>query len=92
MFGDYESLQGGHAKEALTDMTGGVGESINLTEYRENPKQKDALFDILEEASENHSMITASIKVHINTPYLLRTLELRIAYMYGCSQSIIILR
>lgn len=60
--GDYESLVGGNAKDALVDMTGGVGERVDLTEYQ-SADQKKELFRILKQSKENHSLIGASIAV-----------------------------
>ncbi|KAL4220104.1 Calpain-6 [Mactra antiquata] len=58
--GDYESLVGGNAKDALVDMTGGVGERVDLNDYQ-SAEQKKELFRILKQSKENHSLIGASI-------------------------------
>ena len=34
IFGDYESLEAGKARDAIVDMMGGVGEGVELEEYR----------------------------------------------------------
>ena len=60
--GDYESLTAGNAKDALVDMTGGVGERVALEDYRTEEKRKD-LFRILRHSKENHSLMSASIVV-----------------------------
>lgn len=58
--GDYESLVAGNAKDALVDMTGGVGERVAMEDYRTPEKRKD-LFRILKHSKENHSLMSASI-------------------------------
>lgn len=58
--GDYESLTSGNAKDALVDMTGGVGERISLDDYKTEAQNKE-LFRILKLSKENHSLMTASI-------------------------------
>ena len=60
--GDYESLTAGNAKDALVDMTGGVGERITLAEYKTEDQRKD-LFRILRHSKEDHSLMSASIQV-----------------------------
>ncbi|KAL5003952.1 hypothetical protein ScPMuIL_017408 [Solemya velum] len=60
LFGDYESLTAGKAKDAMVDMTGGVGENIDMQDYRSEENRKK-LFKILHEAFENRSLIAASI-------------------------------
>ena len=52
----------GNAKDALVDMTGGVGERIDLADYNTPEKRKD-LFRILKHSKENHSLMSASIAV-----------------------------
>ncbi|CAH1782218.1 unnamed protein product [Owenia fusiformis] len=61
LFGSYEALSGGRARDALVDMTGGVGELVELEEWTENDKKKQELFDNLDEAMENNSLVSASI-------------------------------
>ena len=65
--GDYESLTAGNAKDALVDMTGGVGERITLAEYKTEDQRKD-LFRILRHSKEDHSLMSASIQVCV-LPY-----------------------
>ena len=64
--GDYESLVAGNAKDALVDMTGGVGERLSLDDYK-TPDQKTDLFRILKHSKENHSLMSASIAVSIGS-------------------------
>ncbi len=33
LFGDYESLEAGKARDAMVDMMGGVGQGVELEEY-----------------------------------------------------------
>lgn len=61
VFGSYEVLTGGKARDALVDMTGGVGECFSLKDFT-NETQRMELFDNLEEAMENTSLISASIQ------------------------------
>lgn len=62
MFGSYEALTGGKARDAMVDMTGGVGESISLNQY-DTTESRQKLFDILYDAYENKALISASIMV-----------------------------
>ena len=62
MFGSYEALTGGKARDAMVDMTGGVGESISLNQY-ESAESRQKLFEILHDAYENKALISASIMV-----------------------------
>lgn len=66
LFGDYESLEAGKARDALVDMMGGVGEGIELKDYHSEDKAKK-LFEVLEEAFENHSLMSASIAVRLTS-------------------------
>ncbi|XP_061194258.1 calpain-5-like [Saccostrea echinata] len=61
IYGSYEVLEGGHAKDALVDMTGGVGEDITVSNYTESEEKKQKLFNILSSAISNRSLISASI-------------------------------
>ena len=62
IFGSYEALEGGHARDALVNMTGGVGEDISVADYTESEKRKK-LFQILNSAIEDRALISASISV-----------------------------
>ena len=62
MFGDYESLTAGKAKDGMVDMTGGVGESLEIDDYRTEEKKKK-LFKILRTSYEDKSLMSASIRV-----------------------------
>ena len=64
LFGDYESLTAGKAKDGMVDMTGGVGESIELEDYR-TEELKKKLFKILKSSYEDRSLMSASIRVII---------------------------
>lgn len=56
LHGNYESLDGGNASEALEDFTGGISERISLK------KPPDNLFHILEKAFEKNSMVGCSME------------------------------
>ncbi|KAH3806764.1 hypothetical protein DPMN_135090 [Dreissena polymorpha] len=58
--GSYEALDGGHGKDALVDMTGGVGESLKLGDYSK-PEQRKELFRILRTSKEKRALMSASI-------------------------------
>ncbi|GFS03543.1 calpain-5 [Elysia marginata] len=61
LFGCYEALTSGKARDAMVDMTGGVGEGLDVADYR--PEQlRDKLFDILHKAQDNMSLMCASIQ------------------------------
>ncbi|KAJ8310637.1 hypothetical protein KUTeg_012502 [Tegillarca granosa] len=60
LFGDYESLTGGKARDAMVDMTGGVGEGIEIRDYR-TQEEKMKLFKILNHAMDDRSLMSASI-------------------------------
>jgi hypothetical protein len=66
IFGDYESLKGGQAKDAMVDMTGGVGEGFELREFIKTEEDKVKLFKILRKSKEHHSLISAAIPVNID--------------------------
>ncbi|XP_060079370.1 calpain-5-like [Ylistrum balloti] len=61
LFGDYESLIAGKARDAMVDMTGGVGEGIELEDYR-TEEDKKKLFKILRNSFDNRSLMSASIR------------------------------
>ena len=65
LFGDYESLTAGKAKDALVDMLGGVGQSIDLKNHPQDDEKQSQLFDQLLEAFQHDSQMTASISVRI---------------------------
>ena len=62
LFGDYESLEAGNGKDALVDMLGGVGQSVDLKDHKDEEKT-NKLFEVLLDAHENQSQMTASISV-----------------------------
>ena len=64
MFGDYESLESGKARDALEDMMGGVGEGVVLKDVLTDAKQRDQFWKDLEQAFENNSLISASVVVY----------------------------
>lgn len=61
LFGDYESLTAGKAKDGMVDMTGGVGESLEVEDFR-SEEQKKRLFKILRSSYEDKSLMSASIR------------------------------
>ena len=67
IFGDYDSLKGGQAKDAMVDMTGGVGEGLELKDYTKTPEDRLKLFKILRKSKEHHSLISAAIPVNRST-------------------------
>jgi len=60
LFGNYESLDGGNTKDALVDMSGGVGENLDVADYK-SEQEKMELFKILQKSYENRSLMSASI-------------------------------
>ena len=62
MRGCYEALSGGKLQDALVDMTGGLGEMINIADKSEIP---DNLYDLMWKCSQMNSMLGASIHVGI---------------------------
>ena len=58
--GNYEALDGGKLQDALVDMTGGLGEIIDISEDAEIP---DNLYDLMWKSSQMNSMLGASISV-----------------------------
>ncbi|VDI30156.1 calpain-5 [Mytilus galloprovincialis] len=65
LFGNYESLVAGRPRDALVDITGGVGELLSLDTYK-TEAQKLELFDILHESVEQRSLMSASIAASAN--------------------------
>lgn len=62
LFGGYEALVAGKAKDAMVDMTGGVAEGIEIKDYK-NEEERKKLFKILRKSKENMSLISTSIAV-----------------------------
>lgn len=62
LFGGYEALVAGKAKDAMVDMTGGVAEGIEIKDYK-NEEERKTLFKILRKSKENMSLISTSIAV-----------------------------
>lgn len=62
LFGGYEALVAGKAKDAMVDMTGGVAEGIEIRDYK-NEEERKKLFKILRKSKENMSLISTSIAV-----------------------------
>lgn len=60
LFGDYESLVAGKAKDAMVDMTGGVAEGIEIKDYNSKEERKK-LFKILRKSKEDKSLMSTSI-------------------------------
>ena len=56
-------MEGGHARDALVNMTGGVGEDISVADYTESEEKRKKLFQILNSAIEDRALISASISV-----------------------------
>ncbi|XP_013379035.1 calpain-5 isoform X1 [Lingula anatina] len=63
LYGDYETLKTGYPADALVDFTGGVAEKLDLMQYgvRQNEDDKMEFFEELLDASENSSLIIATI-------------------------------
>ena len=59
-------MEGGHARDALVNMTGGVGEDISVADYTESEEKRKKLFQILNSAIEDRALISASISVKKN--------------------------
>lgn len=72
LFGSYEALTGGKARDAMVDMTGGVGESISLNQY-DTTESRQKLFDILYDAYENKALISASIMAKTDADMEMKT-------------------
>lgn len=47
----------------MVDMTGGVGEALELKDYTKTEEDKLKLFKILRKCKEHHSLISAAIPV-----------------------------
>ena len=58
--GNYEALDSGKLQVALVDMTGGLGEVIEISDKGEIP---DNLYDLMWKSSQMNSMLGASIHV-----------------------------
>ncbi|KAH3848959.1 calpain-5-like [Dreissena polymorpha] len=58
--GCYESLNGGSVKDALVDMTGGVGESLKIADYTTHEQRKE-LFRILQTSKAKNALMSAGI-------------------------------
>lgn len=56
--GNYEALDGGKLRDALVDLTGGISESIDLTDKTSIPKN---LFDLIWKCYQMNSLMGASI-------------------------------
>ncbi|CAG5128776.1 unnamed protein product, partial [Candidula unifasciata] len=61
LFGCYEALTAGKARDAMVDMTGGVGEGLEVAEFR-TEQSKDKLFEILHKAKSKMSLMCANIQ------------------------------
>ena len=68
MSGVYENLDGGNTADALVDFTGGVAESISLTDekYHLDFEKKKEFHKSLKKYSERKFLMSASIKVRID--------------------------
>lgn len=62
-------MEGGHARDALVNMTGGVGEDISVADYTESEEKRKKLFQILNSAIEDRALISASISVKKKLSY-----------------------
>lgn len=76
IFGSYEALEGGHARDALVNMTGGVGEDITMSDYTDSSEKKKKLFKILKSSIKDGSLISASISVRKKILFLIRRYSL----------------
>ena len=65
LIGCYEALTGGELSEALADFTGGVSETVDLTNpvYLSDEAERDKFYDWLSRAIENNSLMCAAIAV-----------------------------
>ncbi|KAK6195804.1 hypothetical protein SNE40_001159 [Patella caerulea] len=61
LFGSYEALTAGKSRDAMVDLTGGAGETLDIIDFR-GEERKTRLFDILHKAKINHSLMCASIQ------------------------------
>ena len=62
LFGCYEALTAGKARDAMVDMTGGVGEGLEIADFR-SQDQRMRLFNILHKAKGNDALMCAAIQV-----------------------------
>ena len=65
--GSYEALEAGNIADALVDFTGGVCESVNLTDagFNEDEERRLAFFNSMSKAMSDRSLVGASISVNI---------------------------
>lgn len=72
LFGSYEALSGGRLSEALEDFTGGVSDSIDLTQMAlaGNPVARSELFQQLEKEMDRKTMLGASIPVSCTSVFV----------------------
>ena len=64
LFGCYEALKSGMSNNAMEDLTGGVGEHIDIPKKLNNNElqyRKRILFNELHQTFRQHSLINASI-------------------------------
>ncbi|PVD18345.1 hypothetical protein C0Q70_20894 [Pomacea canaliculata] len=61
LFGCYEALTAGKARDAMVDMTGGVGEGLEIADFR-SQDQRMRLFSILYKAKANQSLMCSAIQ------------------------------
>ncbi|CAL1528622.1 unnamed protein product [Lymnaea stagnalis] len=59
LFGSYEALTSGKSRDALVDLTGGIGEGLKMAEFR-TVEGRSRLFQMLLEAKANLSLMCAS--------------------------------
>lgn len=71
-------MTAGKAKDGMVDMTGGVGESLEVEDFR-SEEQKKRLFKILRSSYEDKSLMSASIRVSLSLVYIV-VLLLRLTY------------
>ena len=74
LFSDYESLRSGRSREALVDMTGGLGQIIDVDEARKKPEEVQDICKDLQESFRYGSLMCASINVISFNMFLLLTL------------------
>ena len=58
--GSYEALEGGWTQDALVDLTGGLGMSVDLTEKEKLPKDT---FNVMLRQQRNNALMGCSIRV-----------------------------
>ncbi|CAL1546273.1 unnamed protein product [Lymnaea stagnalis] len=63
LFGSYEALTSGKARNAMVDLTGGIGEDIKMEDFK-TMAEKDRLYRRLLDAKANGALICASIKAN----------------------------